>query len=517
MVEPPAEQRPAEPRTHEPRTYEPRQLLVLATCGAALMALSSWWIGAIPVNSTPRRYAPVSWLPWHGNPAHLAYYLGLIAFTLAWLVLGSRVLAGDQRVTARLLRRFTVCAALPFLSAAPFGRDLWAYAAQGHLTGRDLDPYRFGPIATPGRFTDEVSSRWMSSPAPYGPLWLRISQFGAWLSNGHPTVAALLLRLPELLALLLASWALRGLAERLGGRVDGRLPTALWLGLASPLTIVLGVGGGHNDLLMIALALAGLAVGARPGLRALAAGAALAGVAVMIKSPAAIVVAFTVPVWLHANAEPRTLRRIGTACGIAVAGSVAAVGAITAATGLGLGWTKQVNSDAQWVSWLSLPSAAAMIGKAVTGSGAVRVLDDTMRTSRTVGEVLAVVLVVALWLLALRRRPLGFLAAALAAAALLAPSVQPWYYGWALVLVGLVRLTRSTAVGLATVAVTFPVLITPSGRGYESDWHAPVALLGSLAVTAIALRRRRSPPDDNRADDAGPEVGADDRTQLGHV
>lgn len=490
---------------------ERERFVPVATAAAAAMALSSWWIGAIRVGSHPGRYAALSWFP-ADTVFYVVFYVGLTAFTLAWLVLGRRVLERDPIATPELLRRFILCSAAPFLFAAPFGRDLWAYAAQGHLTGTGLDPYSHGPIAAPGIFTDQMSRLWVGSPPPYGPLWLRVSQLAAWTSHGHPEVAALLLRLPEFAALFVCVWALRVLAERL----DGRLTPALWLGLASPLTIVLGVGGGHNDLLMIALALAGLALATRPGLAALAAGAALAGVAIMVKSPAAIVVAFTVPVWLHANAGARTPRRVITACASAVAGSAVAIGVIMAVTDLGIGWAKQVNADAKWVSWLSLPSAAAMIGKAVTGSGGVRVLDHTMRTCRTVGEVLAVLLVIALWFLALRRHPLGYLAAALGTAALLAPSVQPWYYGWGLVVGGLVMVSRRVVIALATVAVMFPVMITPSGNGMESDWRAPVIVLGSLILTAFALRRIRSATDDDGPDDAGPEVRAHYGAELGH-
>jgi hypothetical protein len=237
----------------------------------------------------------------------------------------------------------------------------------------------------------------------------------------------------------------------------------------------------------------------------------------MVKSPAAIVVAFTIPVWLHANAELRTPRRIVTACAAAIAGSAVAVAVITAVTGLGFGWTKQVNSDAQWVSWLSLPSAAAMIGKAATGSGPIRELDDTMRACRTIGEILAVSVLIALWLVALHRPPIGYLAAALGAAALLAPSVQPWYYAWGLAVIGLPALRRRVVIALATVTIMFPVMIMPSGLGWESDQRAWVIVLGSLVLTAIALRRSRSPTDDDGPDDAGAEVRADHSAHLGHV
>jgi alpha-1,6-mannosyltransferase len=471
-----------------------RRLALGAGLAAALMAASSWSIGAVPVGWQPAH----KWIAWP------AYYVGLAACVSAWLLLGRRVLAADRPPLApRDVRRFVICSAAPLLVAAPFGRDLWAYAAQGHLVGHGLDPYDHAPVDVPGPFTDEVSSRWVHTPAPYGPVWLRLSQLAAWSAHGHPTVAVLVLRLPAFLGLLMCCWAITRLAERLGGRAD----VALWLGAASPLMSVLGVGGGHNDLLMLGAALAGLAVASGPGRANLALGAAIAAVGVLVKSPAAVAVAFTVPVWLHARGGRDSVRQLLAAGAIALGAALATLAAISASSGLGLGWTTQVNADAQWVSWLSLPSAAAMLGKAVTGSTHPRELDDTLRACRTVGELVAVVVLVALWVLAMSRAarssargPIGPLAAAFGVAALLGPSVQPWYYLWGLTVAGLAVSGRAALALLACVPLMFAVMITPSGFGWESGWGAPVVIVGAVLVSWTALRpdhrstdRRRSP------------------------
>jgi alpha-1,6-mannosyltransferase len=501
----------------------PRTLLATAAAGSALLAASSWWVAATPARFAHKRPGPLSWFPAHGAVPFAVSYLGLGALCVAWLATGRRLLANDESITAAFPRRFLLCAAAPLLLAAPYGRDLWAYAAQGNLVAHGVDPYVHGPAAVPGAFTAEVSGRWLHSPAPYGPVWLRLSQAADWLSGGHPTVAALLLRLPALAGLLLCAWALGEIATRL--RLHGRLARALWLGIASPLTVVLGVGGGHNDLIMMGLAFAGLALACRPGARMLAAGAAVAAVAVLVKSPAAIAVAFTVPVWLRANEHPRgadtsasVLTRVVSACAVALGGCAVALVGLSVAGGLGTGWTRQVNSDAQWVSWLSLPSGIAMGIHAAYGT-ALKAVDATMRHCRTAGEVLAVLAVVALWLLAVRpsasaRSVIAALAAALGAAALLAPSVQPWYYCWALALAGfvVVRLQLLAAVGLL-----FAVMITPDGYGLESDPWAPVVVAAALLVCWLVLPNRLSVPDDHGADHARTEVRTDDRAELHDV
>jgi alpha-1,6-mannosyltransferase len=506
----------------------PRTLLALAGSGSALLAASSWWVAATPVRFGRERPGPLSWFPAQGDVPFAVSYLGLAALCLAWLAIGRRLLGGDATATPPFLRSFLTCAAAPLLLAAPYGRDLWAYAAQGNLVAHGVDPYVHGPAAVPGAFTAEVSGRWLHSPAPYGPVWLRLSQAADWISGGHPTVAALVLRLPALAGLLLCAWAVGDLATRL--RLDGRLGQALWLGIASPLTVVLGVGGGHNDVLMMGLAFAGIALACRPGAVMLATGAAVAAVAVLVKSPAAIAVAFTVPVWLRANRAPGSENARGTvpalaralsACAVALAGCAVALVGISVAGGLGTGWTRQVNSDAQWVSWLSLPSGIAMGVHAIDGT-ALKAVDGTMRRCRTAGEVVAVLLLVALWLLAARptadaRRVVAAFAAALGVAALLAPSVQPWYYCWGLALAGLVVAGRALIVALAAVGLLFAVMITPDGFGLESGPWAPVVVAASLLTCWLALRGRTSSADGHGADHARTEVRAQHRAELNDV
>jgi alpha-1,6-mannosyltransferase len=511
----------------------PRTLLALAGSGSVLLAASSWWVAATPVRFGRERPRPLSWFPAHGVVPFAVSYLGLATLCLAWLTAGRRLLAGDRAITAAFLRRFLTSATLPLLLAAPYGRDLWAYGAQGNLVAHGVDPYVRGPAAVPGAFTAEVSGRWLHSPAPYGPAWLRLSQAADWISGGHPTVAALLLRLPALAGLLLCAWALGELATRL--HLHGRLGQALWLGIASPLTVVLGVGGGHNDLIMMGLAFAGIALACRPGALMLAGGAAVAALAVLVKSPAAIAVAFTVPIWLHANRSRHTesvptenaritvaaLTRAVSACAVALAGCAVALVGISVAGGLGTGWTRQVNSDAQWVSWLSLPSGIAMGVHAIDGT-ALKAVDATMRHCRTAGEVIAVLTLVALWLLAVRpatdaRRVVAAFAAALGAAALLAPSVQPWYYCWGLALAGFVVGRRAAIVALAAVGLLFAVMITPDGFGLESGPWAPVVVAASLLVCWLALRERFSAADGHGADHARTEVRAHHRAELNDV
>jgi alpha-1,6-mannosyltransferase len=459
----------------------PRTQVAVAFAGSVAMAVSSWWCAGLQAG---RETATAS---------YVFFYLGLGAVLTVWVLLGREIFAGRRSESnPRQFMHFSLAVALPLLGAAPFGRDLWAYAAQGNLVRHGLDPYTHGPLAVPGIFTDQVSPRWLDSASPYGPVWLRLSHLAVDLSAGHPTIAALLLRLPALAGLMLSLWAV----PRLAALFDGTLATGLWLGLASPLTLVLGIGGGHNDLLMLGLILAGCALAAAPTDRALALGAAVLGVGVLVKSPAAIGVAFTVPLHLHVRgkqqgATPHNVLSVLRACAIAILSAGAVIALISLVSGLGYGWTSQVNSDAQWISWLSLPSAVVLFGRLVAGASPLKHLDATLRHIRTVGEVLAIVVAALLWFYAVIRNErarlqLACLAGALGAAAVLAPSVQPWYYCWGLSLAGLVVLRPLWIWLLAAVAVVFPVMIMPSGSGMESDWRAFPVIAAALVVAAFA-------------------------------
>jgi urea transporter len=147
---------------------------------------------------------------------------------------------------------------------------------------------------------------------------------------------------------------------------------------------------------------------------------------------------------------------------------------------------------------------------------ALKAVDGTMRHCRSVGEVIAVLAVVVLWLAAMRSRAsarhvVAALAGALGVTALLAPSVQPWYYCWALALAGLVVARRYLVVLLAAVGLLFAVMITPDGYGLESGPWAPVVVAASLLACWLVLRPRTSVADDDGSDHAGSEVRANHR------
>jgi len=394
----------------------------------------------------------------------------------------------------RRLRRVATRWLAPIVLAMPLGsRDLWAYAAQGQLVRHGLNPYTLGPSALPGAFAEEVSRRWVDTPAPYGPLWLTLGRFVAYaLTNVWATV--MVLRLFAVAGFLLLAWALPILAERAGGRAE----LAIWIGLANPLVLVLGVGGGHNDMLMVGRMVAALVVATGPGSSARTLGAAtvLATAAIAIKSPAVVGLAFLVPLWLHHAPSAQSWRNprgVVLSSLIVGGGAVALFSGFTAISGLGWGWIKLVNSAAPIVNWMSIPSLLAICWNLCLGiTHGTTAVNATMRGFRTAGTVLSLVLLALAWLGALRRQWWQLLAASLFVVVILGPTVQPWYFIWSLAVAATFVTGRGWLCAIAAASIALVAMIRPNGTGLQMQPPALAIIAGSVLLAWLVLYRRRS-------------------------
>jgi alpha-1,6-mannosyltransferase len=477
-------------------------LVRIGAVGAILLLIGSLGSGAMP------GYDPIAHVPvlsgFRSGPAGLRVamavtYLGLALLTYAWLMIG-RSLTADRPAGAsvRDLRRTALLWGAPLLLAAPlFSRDLYSYAAQAQIVHAGLDPYTATPADLPGRFLDEVAWRWVDSPAPYGPLWLMLGDHVAWVTGEGVMRTVLAMRLLAVAGVLMCVWALPVLARRVGARPD----LALWLGALNPMVLLHGVAGGHNDALMTGLAVAGLTVVAGAGrsharkhdMRLLAAGSALLSLAIAVKSPAAIMLAFAVPLWAHQRGELARLRAwvAGSAIALASAASVFAV--VTALSGVGMGWIRQVNSSIPVVNWLSLPTSSAMLWRWVNGVGINSRLDGTVEAFRTAGTVMTLVALAACWFAARRRDPLALCALGLGITVLLGPSVQPWYYVWALTVLAATRVPQRRRalvwLGFGSVALTLTTLPEGSSIVGKPLYLAPVLAAAAWASWSALDRR----------------------------
>jgi hypothetical protein len=388
----------------------------------------------------------------HGVQWHL-FWAGVILLCLAWAALGVR-LHRRPGATARELVTVGALWSLPLvLGPALFSLDMYSYLAQGAVLAHGLNPYHTAPLALHHpRLLTGVSSTWMHTTTPYGPLFIGLAALVQRLAGPHITLGIVLLRVPELLGLGLLAWAVPRLARNLGADPA----RATWLAVISPLSLLYLVAGGHNDGLMVGLMAAGvvMALERRPLL-----GIALCALAATVKLPAAAAVVMIAICWWRA--EPARWRRILGAGGLAVSSVVLAAGALP---GVGLSWISG--------SLFSTPATARM---ALTPSTAVSVslwelthrfgagVEQAAAGWENAASVTSFVIVGLVALALCRRVSYGtlprYLGLALIAAAVGGPAAWPWYLSWGVVLLAADgRAQRALWLPVALIICVFPVM-----------------------------------------------------------
>ncbi|MGH2859479.1 MAG: polyprenol phosphomannose-dependent alpha 1,6 mannosyltransferase MptB [Solirubrobacteraceae bacterium] len=355
-----------------------------------------------------------------------ASYLGVVA-------LSGELSARSVLMAIAALNAFVLLAP-PLLSTDIFSYQ--AYARMGAIYS--INPYTHGPHGIfPDPVTALVGADWSYYPSVYGPLFTVFSYLLAPLSIVASVFAYKGLAAVSSIALVAVVWR----CARLRG-VDPVRAAAL-VGL-NPLLLVYGVGGGHNDLVML-LAMVGALyaiLASREGL-----GGTLALVAVGLKLTAGLVLPFALVAGGPRRGRPR--RELA----IAAAGTGAVITGIGVAVfGSGLLKMFATLNQAQSAGVRSIPGVIAG-PLAMPGAGHV------------VGYALAgAFLLVCCWLL--RRVWLGRLdwiagaGWAMLTMLVASSSLLPWYVAWLLPLAALGhdrRLTRMTL--LLTAAVLAVQLI----------------------------------------------------------
>src|SRR5437588_294157 len=300
--------------------------VLLGFTGSAIVAVAGGRLGGGTVRwwLDPR-------IPPGGATNRVVFYAGMAAVAVAWLGLG-RVLSKQPTSPAQV----AVVAALwclPLVLCPPlFSGDVYSYLAQGTIVHLGRSPYHVTPNLLGGLGQGHVLSAvdpfWRGTTAPYGPLFLAAVSVIVSVTGSNLVVGAMLVRVLALIGLALIAAFLPRLARALGADPV----RAAWLALLSPLVLFQLVAAGHNDLLMVGVMVAGVAVAleGRPLL-----GVGLCALAATIKVPAAAAVIFILVSW--ARADPSWSSRLRfVARGVIVAAAViAAVGLVS---GLGLGW-----------------------------------------------------------------------------------------------------------------------------------------------------------------------------------
>lgn len=335
----------------------------------------------------------------------------LLAVLAVMFVCYSIAVQTADRMSARaVLMTIAALHALVLLAPPLLSTDVFsyqAYARMGSLYG--ANPYLHGPhsIALDSVYPF-IGWRWVTMPSAYGPLFTAFSYLLAPLSIAASVLAYKALAAIASLVLVALVWN----AARLRG-LDPVKAAAL-VGL-NPLVVIYGVGGGHNDLLMLAALMAGVYLLLAHRERA---GAGAIVIAAAVKLTAGVFLPFA----LAGAGGPRTRpRRRDVVVGASVlAACVATFGLIM----FGPGVTRMFATvhDAQSRGdWHSIPgSIAAAFG---TNAGQI--------TGICLGVVFAAVF--AFLLYRVWRGRLDWIdGAGWAAVALLltASSLLPWYVAW---------------------------------------------------------------------------------------
>lgn len=418
---------------------------------------------------------------WGRMVALAVVLLGLGLYAAAWLHLCRHVAhaeGADRDEALALVRYATVAWSAPLVLAPPlFSRDGWSYAAQGALVHLGISPYEQGPGVMVGPIAQAVDPRWMDTPAPYGPVPLLLGDVAAGFT-GNPWLLVIAHRLVALVGLVLLAWSVPRLAHWCG--VSPALASAVVL--CSPLMLAHGVGGLHNDLLMVGLMTSALVVTAERGWLW---GAALGGLAAAVKLPGGLVcigvALLALPVGASMSLRVRRLAQVGAVACVALV-----VPGILG--GLGVGWIQALGVPGSVRVPLSMPTVVGgFLDLVAHWLGAGLEAGRFLGLVRGVAQVMALAIAIRValtWPTGHRERAVAAVAAVMGALILLSPVVHLWYLLWALPFLAVMKLPRLGTLGLLA-AVVISGLVAPLDSSLHGAYNAIV--VGSLLVTALVL------------------------------
>jgi alpha-1,6-mannosyltransferase len=297
----------------------------------------------------PKSPPIAGWL--HGIGERLGYRVFLIAI-LSYAAAYAVMLALARRPDAPVVSKRWAIALIGLLHALVFAgpilisTDVFSYIAYARMgVEHGLNPYLHGPVAITGDPVFQyVGHDWRHVETAYGPLYTLLSYPFAPLGVkgalwGMKVVAQL------------ASLATLALAWRCA-RTRGLDPVwAILVIGANPLYVIYGVGGAHNDMIMLGLMLA--AVSLTLARRDAAAGAVVVGGA-LVKATVAALLPFMI----------LSRRRLAPVLGAAAALALGALVAYLAFGVHGLDVVSALNRDAAFVSTDSFATEIAhLFGK----------------------------------------------------------------------------------------------------------------------------------------------------------
>lgn len=420
--------------------------------------------------------------------------IGASLLVVCWLVMMRYALPirhynrGETEITQMTRgQTWTVLAAwsIPlFLTAPMFSKDVYSYVAFGYAASQGLDVYAGGPqdLLHSGVLVDNVPLEWRHTPAQYGAGFVALARLIGALTGDHVVLAIASYRLLALVSLVTLAIAVRWLAHR----CNMRAATALWLGVLNPLTLFHMVAGVHNEAVMLALTLVGLAVGlegvrrARSDLKGwsyLILGAFLISLGATIKLPAIAALGFlgmdAARAWWH---HWRAVPLMGVV--MSVIFSMTAWLA-TALSGMGWSWLHSTGAAAQYPTVLTLSNDVA---KAITALTKFLGLGDHYQSMRSLSIAAGTLVALIFMVWALIRVYQGHLHAvggfgmSMFVIVLCFPVMHPWYLLWGVVALSAWINDRRYRIPVVVISAIVAIWIMPQGGTMPASLSVFLAL-----------------------------------------
>lgn len=411
--------------------------------------------------------------------------LSVIVLAACWWLLARA--AGSGRVSLAVARVGWLVWSLPFALGPPlFSRDVYAYAAQGELARRGLDPSTVGAATLgPGPFLAAVDPRWRETHAPYGSTAVLLQKALATLGGGDPVTIVVLFRLVAVAAVT----ALVPLALALVSD-EARWAQVLVLVGMNPVVLVHLVSGAHLDAVAAVLLVGALVAERRGGHVPAVVLACLGGT---VKATAFLGLLWLLVDHARLGGLRAAARDLGVAAGTAVASALA--------VGLWPTWLRTLDTPGHLRTEVAPSSLLARLL-----SGGLRLVGlpgadaAVLSVTRLAGLVLAGAVVVGLLAYAAAPRDLRVVGYGSLAVAVLGPVLYPWYLALAVPPLAALGGRARHAVVVLSVALCLATLpsLTPTWRLFGP---AEVAVLaGAAATTALCAvlcagpgRRARRP------------------------
>lgn len=463
---------PAPARLHRlkefTRSPQARPALVGAL-GALLLTAGGLGAGSTRLHDPVLESMHLSWLRFgHGLVvSSLLLWGGVALMLIAWLWLGRRVIDGSA--TEYTMVATTAFWLAPLLLSVPlFSRDTYSYLAQGALLRDGFDPYLVGPIENVNSLLDNVSPIWTTTTAPYGPAFILVAKFVTMLVGNDVVAGTMLLRLCMLPGLALLIWA----APRVARHVGASGAAALWIGVLNPLVIIHLMGGVHNEMLMVGLMMAGIAL-CFAGRNV--SGVALIAVATAVKATGGLAFPFMVWVWARRMRDRRDYSPVkafvaATAASLLVFVAVFVV--LSLAAGVGLGWLTALAGSVKIINWLTVPTAVANLTNVLVGLFVPVNFYAVLETTRIIGIAIIAVSSVVLWWRYRRtdRDALMGIALVMVVVVLFVPAALPWYYTWPLAVIAALAQSRQAIALIAGFSTWITVIWRPDGAHGMYSW-----------------------------------------------